>query len=136
MAELIELSREIYHEHPLFELHPPTVVWTHHTYEEAEEIMREQLGGHDPPFVSTTKTLQFCDHGPTHADALAHYGPGGATIDEMSLDSFDGPATAIAVTKYDGSEDTSIEPEDVEEDANRDGASIAAESPARGQVAE
>ena len=41
MAELIDLSRESYHEHPLFELHPPTVVWTHHTYEEAEEIMRE-----------------------------------------------------------------------------------------------
>lgn len=124
MPELIDLSQEIYHKHPLHELHPPTVMWTHHTYEEAEEIMRNALDGEDPPFVYTTKTLQFCDHGPTHVDSFAHYGPGGATIDEMALDYFYGPAKAIAVTKYDGSEDTYIEPEDFQEACERDGVTI------------
>ncbi len=114
MAQLIDLSQEIYHKHPLHDLHPPTVIWTHHTYDEAEQIFRRALDGEDPPFIYTTKTLQFCDHGPTHADSFAHYGPGGATIDDMSLEYFYGPGKAIAVTKYDGTEDTYIEPEDLE----------------------
>lgn len=115
MVELIDLSQKIYHKHPLHELHPPTVMWTHHTYDEAEEILRDALDGEDPPFIYTTKTIQMCDHGPTHADSFAHYGPGGATIDEMSLEYFYGRATAIAVTKYEGSQDTYIEPEDLQE---------------------
>lgn len=124
MAEIIDLSQEIYHKHPLHHAHPPTVMWTHHTYEESRRILGNALGTDDPPFMWTTEVIQMNDHAPTHVDAIAHFGPGGATIDEMSFDHFYGPGKAISVTKYDGASDDVITVEDMEEACDDAGVTV------------
>lgn len=108
MPKYVDLSQEIYHKHPLHSLHQTTAIWTHHSYEEGERILRDALGGEDPPFKYSTKSILMNEHGPTHVDALAHFGPEGATIDEMPLDTFHGSGKAIEVTKYDGASDAKI----------------------------
>jgi kynurenine formamidase len=115
MPEIIDLSQEIYHKHPLHELHQTTSMWTHHSYEEAEQILGSALDMEDPPWVYSTKSILMNDHGPTHVDAFAHLGPGGDPINEMPLDLFFGPAKAIEVTKYDGASDEVITVDDMEE---------------------
>lgn len=114
MSEIIDLSQEIYHKQPVHELHQSTALWTHHTYEEGADLLGESLGMEDPPWTYSTKSLLMNDHGPTHVDAFAHLGPGGESIDEMSLDYFFGPGKAIEITKYDGASDEVITPSDME----------------------
>jgi kynurenine formamidase len=113
MSEIVDLSQEIYHKHPLHHVHPPTVMWTHHTYEEAERILGDALGTDDPPWSWTSNVLQMNEHASTHVDALAHLGPGGKTIEEMSFDRFYGPGKAISITHYDGESDAVISVEDM-----------------------
>lgn len=124
MSEVIDLSQEIYHKHPLHELHQPTAIWTHHTYEEGAEILGDSLGTDNPPFVYSTKSVLMNDHGPTHVDAFAHFGPDGDTIEEMPLELFFGPGKAIEVTKYDGASDEVITVEDMEEACDEAGVEI------------
>lgn len=114
MAEIVDLSQEIFHKHPLHHVHPPTVMWTHHTYDEARRILSNTLETDDPPFVWTSKMIQMNDHASTHVDALSHLGPGGTPIDEMSFDRFYGPGKAISITHYDGASDDVISVEDME----------------------
>jgi len=113
MSEYVDLSQEIYHKHPLHSLHQTTAIWTHHSYEEGERILRDALSGEDPPFVYSTNSILMNEHGPTHVDALAHFGPDGDTIDEMSLDTFHGKGKAINITQYDGATDEKIDTDDV-----------------------
>ena len=115
MSEYIDLSQEIYHKNPVHSLHQTTAIWTHHSYEEGERILRDALDGEDPPFVYSTKSILMNDHGPTHVDALAHFGPNGDTIDEMPLDTFHGNGKAINITQYDGATDEKIDTDDVKE---------------------
>lgn len=115
MSQYIDLSQEIYHKHPLHSLHQTTAIWTHHTYEEGEQILREALDGEDPPFKYSSKSILMNEHGPTHVDALAHFGPEGTTIDEMPLEIFHGNGKAIEVTKYDGASDEKISVGDIKE---------------------
>lgn len=114
MVDIVDLSQEIYHKHPLHHVHPPTVMWTHHTYDEARRILSNTLDTDDPPFVWTSKMIQMNDHASTHVDAFSHLGPGGAPIDEMSFDRFYGPGKAISITHYDGASDAVIGVEDME----------------------
>jgi len=115
MPEYVDLSQEIYHKHPLHSLHQTTAIWTHHSYEEAEEILRDVLGGEDPPFVYRSQSILMNEHGPTHVDAFAHFGPDGTTIENMPLGMFHGDGKALNITKYDGESDATIEIDDIKE---------------------
>jgi kynurenine formamidase len=87
---LIDLSQEVYQGMPVYPGHVKTVVYDHHTHEETR-------GGFEGGFSYASKGLLMSDHGPTHVDALSHLDPrpGAASIDEMPLKSFFGPATCI-----------------------------------------
>lgn len=124
MPELVDLSQEIYHKHPLYQLHQPTAIWTHHTYEDATEILADALDVAEPPFIYSSKSILMNDHGPTHVDAFAHFGPGRATIDEMDMEYFYGPGKAIELTKYDGASDAVFSVEDVAEACDEAGVEI------------
>ncbi|RXK47892.1 cyclase family protein [Halorientalis pallida] len=124
MPEIVDLSQEIYHKQPVHELHQSTSIWTHHTYEEGAAILGDSLGTDDPPWTYSTKSLLMNDHGPTHVDAFAHLGPGGESIDEMSLSYFFGPGKAIEISKYDGASDEVITPADMETACDEAGVEI------------
>ncbi len=64
-GKLIDLSQEIYQGMPVYPGHLKTVVWTHMSHEECQR----QLG---TGFSYETRGIMFCDHGPTHIDALSH----------------------------------------------------------------
>jgi kynurenine formamidase len=124
MTEVVDLSQEIYHKHPVHELHQSTAIWTHHDYEEGAEILGDSLKTDDPPFVYSTKSILMNDHGPTHVDAFAHFGPDGQTIDEMDLSYFFGPGKAIEITKYDGASDQEITVNDMQDACSDAGVEI------------
>lgn len=98
MGEIIDLSQEIYTNHPVYHTHPDTVIWTDTSHDDTEHMFRKQLDGNDPPFTFETSVIQLCDHGPTHVDAIRHLKPGGTPINEMSLDLFYTPGKAIDVS--------------------------------------
>jgi kynurenine formamidase len=93
MARILDLSQEIYQGMPVYQGHLKTVIWTHATH---EETARNFDGG----FSFTSNGVLLCDHGPTHVDALKHLDPRpeALAIDQMALDVFYGPATAIDVS--------------------------------------
>jgi kynurenine formamidase len=124
MVEIVDLSQEIYHKHPLHHAHPPTVMWTHVEYDEARRLLGNALDVDEPPFVYTSKMVQMNDHASTHVDAFSHLGPGGATIDEMSFDYFYGPGKAISITHYDGTSDAVFTVEDMERACDEAGVEI------------
>lgn len=79
--KIIDLSQEIYNGMPVYPGHMKTVIWTHLTHEECQR----QLG---TDFSYETRGLLFCDHGPTHIDAVSHLSrdPQAESIDQLSLD--------------------------------------------------
>ena len=64
-GKIIDLSQEIYQDMPVYPGHLKTVVWTHLSHEEC----KRQLG---TGFSYETRGIMFCDHGPTHIDAVSH----------------------------------------------------------------
>jgi kynurenine formamidase len=126
MADIVDLSQEIYHKHPLHHLHPPTVTWTHHTYQEADHILSSTLGVDEAPFAYTSKVLQMNEHASTHVDALSHLGPGGASIDEMDWEHFYGPGKAIEVSHLDPESDDVAGPEELEAACDAAGVTVEA----------
>lgn len=90
MLRLIDLSQEIYQGMQVYPGHLKTVIWEHVSHAETAERFE---GG----FSFQSKGLMMNDHGPTHVDAISHLDPrdDAPTIDEMSLDTFFGPATCI-----------------------------------------
>jgi kynurenine formamidase len=93
MAELIDLSQEIYQGMVVYPGHLKTVIWTHH---EHEETVSKFEGG----FSYASRGLLLSDHGPTHVDAISHLDPrpGALAIDEMPLNVFYGPAVCVDVS--------------------------------------
>lgn len=93
MPRLVDLSQEIYQGMGVYPGHLKTVVWDHATHEET--ISRFEGG-----FSFHSQGLMFCDHGPTHVDAISHLDPaeGAPSIDEMPLDTFYGTALCIDVS--------------------------------------
>jgi kynurenine formamidase len=86
---LIDLSQEIYQGMPVFPPHQKTMIFPNMSHVESTE----RLG-----FPFATNNLLLNEHGPTHSDAIYEYDPGGATIDEMPLDYFYGPAVCLDVS--------------------------------------
>jgi kynurenine formamidase len=88
--QVIDLTQEIYQGMPVHVRHQKTFIFTNISREEYEKLV-----GY--PFH--TRNLLLNEHGPTHADALAEFLPGGPTIDEMSLDYFYGPAICLDLSQ-------------------------------------
>ncbi|MNZ57728.1 Kynurenine formamidase [compost metagenome] len=86
---LIDLSQEIYQGMPVFPPHQKTMIFPNMSHEEA----KAKLG-----FEFATNNLLINEHGPTHSDAIYEYDKNGATIDEMPLEYFYGPAICIDVS--------------------------------------
>ena len=93
MARLVDLSQPIYEGMMVYPGHLKTVTFQHATHEETA-----------PRFTSgfSFQTLGFMlnDNGPTHVDSFSHLDPdpGAATIDQMDLHLFYGPALCLDVS--------------------------------------
>jgi kynurenine formamidase len=85
MAELIDLSQELFSGMPVFKGMPPVSISVHRTHEEAEGVpVNEGVG------VPMVNLLQFAEHTGSHVDALSHMSRAnaGQTIDTMPLSMF------------------------------------------------
>jgi kynurenine formamidase len=93
MSRVIDLTQEIYTGMPVFPGHLKTIVWDHVTHEEMAKVMEEG-------YSFQTRGLLFCDHGPTHVDAVNHIDPSpkAPSIDKMPLETFFGPALCLDVS--------------------------------------
>lgn len=93
MAELIDLSQDIYEGMKVYPGHLKTVVFQHATHEETAPRF-------DSEFSFQTLGFMLNDNGPTHVDSFSHLdpNPNALTIDQMALDLFYGPAICIDVS--------------------------------------
>jgi kynurenine formamidase len=80
------------HTHKLFQ---SPILGAHVTHEKAKSL---GLGVEDDPFTFATFYLSTLDHVGTHVDAPYHFGPDGATIDQMPLNIFFGKAVCLDLT--------------------------------------
>lgn len=93
MSRLVDLSQPIYEGMMVYPGHLKTVTFQHATHEETA-----------PRFTSgfSFQTLGFMlnDNGPTHVDSFSHLDPDpdAATIDQMDLHLFHGPAVCLDVS--------------------------------------
>jgi kynurenine formamidase len=77
---VLDLTRELSPEIPVYPGHMKVAIWTHMTHEES----RLRLG--DTPFRGyAVKGISLCDHDSTHMDAISHYNP---DRPELSIDQF------------------------------------------------
>ena len=68
--KVLDLSRELAPDIPVYPGHMKVAMWTHMTHEES----RLRLG--DTPFRGyAVKGISLCDHDSTHLDAVYHYNP-------------------------------------------------------------
>lgn len=88
-TRIIDLSQEIYQGMPVFPPHQPTMIFPNISHEESLKKMG---------FMFATNNLLLSEHGPTHTDAPYEYDPQGATIDQVDLSRFFGPAYGIDVS--------------------------------------
>ena len=107
MPEFVDLTQEIYHNHPVYHTHQQTAMWTDSSFEEIDHLIRKDLG-EDPPFTFETKAILLCDHGPTHVDAPRHYDADKTPVNEMGLDTFHTPGKAIDVSHRDPGEHITV----------------------------
>src|ERR1700760_3857538 len=93
VKRIVDLSQEIYDGMPVYAGHLETKVWQHHRFEDTAKNF-------DSDFAYQSLGITFCDHGPTHVDALSHLDPrpGAPTIDRMDLAQFCGEGTCLDVT--------------------------------------
>ena len=80
---IIDISRPVGADTPVWPGDPPVTL---------EPVARLEAG--DPAAVSR---LTLGTHTGTHVDPPAHFLPGGATVDELSLDVLVGPAVVVDV---------------------------------------
>lgn len=93
MAQLVDLSQEIYDGMPVYAGHLETKVWQHHSF-------ADTAPNFDSEFAFQSLGIQLCDHGPTHVDALSHLDPrpDAPSIDVMALETFTGEGTCLDVS--------------------------------------
>ena len=93
MKRIVDLSQEIYEGMPVYAGHLETKVWQHHRFEDTAPNF-------DSDFAYQSLGITFCDHGPTHVDALSHLDPrpDAPTIDRMDLAQFCGEGTCLDVS--------------------------------------
>lgn len=108
MTEFVDLSQEIYMNHPVYFAHPDTVIWTDTTFEDSEYTFRQELD-QKPTFTYESRTFQMSEHGPSHVDSIRHYKPDGVSIEDMSLDTFYTPGKAVDLSDKRPGEFISVE---------------------------
>ena len=93
VTRIVDLSQEIYEGMPVYAGHLETKVWQHHRFEDTAPNF-------DSDFAYQSLGITFCDHGPTHVDALSHLDPrpDAPTIDRMDLAQFCGEGTCLDVS--------------------------------------
>lgn len=93
MAQLIDLSQEIYQGMEVYPGHQKTIIWQHASHEETAQRFE---GG----MSYQSMAILMCDHGPTHVDSVSHFDPASdaPSIDVMALDTFYGPAVCVDVS--------------------------------------
>ncbi len=93
MTRLVDLSQDIYEGMQVYPGHLKTVTFQHATHEET--AVRFEGG-----FSFQTWGFMLNDNGPTHVDSFSHLDPdpGAATIDQMPLELFYGPAICLDVS--------------------------------------
>lgn len=93
LKRIVDLSQEIYEGMPVYAGHLETKVWQHHRFEDTARNF-------DSDFAYQSLGITFCDHGPTHVDALSHLDPhpDAPTIDRMDLAQFYGEGTCLDVS--------------------------------------
>lgn len=100
MTEFVDLSQEIYHQHPVYFSHPDTVIWRDTSFEDSEYIFKQE-GIEEPTFTYESRTVQMSEHGPSHVDSIRHFKEAGTPIDRMDLSQFHTPGKAIDVSHCD-----------------------------------
>jgi kynurenine formamidase len=117
VTRLVDLTQEIYVGMPVYPGHLKTVIWEHASHEETKPIFE---GG----FSFQSLGLLLSDHGPTHVDAVSHFDPSvdAATMGDMALENFYGPATCIDVSGAAPRTDISVE--DVERSVSASGVPV------------
>ncbi len=80
-GKMVDLSQEIYQGMPVYPGHLKTVIWTHLSHEECQRML-------GTGFSYETRGIMFCDHGPTHIDAVSHLSrdPGAESIEQLALE--------------------------------------------------
>src|SRR4051794_26318691 len=86
--KLIDLSRPIYTDMPIWPGHQKPFVLTNQTHEEFKEIWETTVGFH-------VQNLLISEHTGTHTDALFEVNPHGTTIDKMPLEYFYGEGICL-----------------------------------------
>lgn len=114
MPRLIDLSQDIYEGMKVYPGHLKTVTFQHATHEETAPRF-------DSGFSFQTLGFMLNDNGPTHVDSFSHLDPDpeAATIDEMPLDLFYGPAICLDVSHIAPHTDITAEDLDAALEASR-----------------
>jgi kynurenine formamidase len=117
VARVVDLSQPIYTGMKVYPGHLKTVVFEHATHDETRPRFE---GG----FSFQTTGFLLNDNGPTHVDSFSHLDPdpGAASIDQMPLDLFFGPALCIDVSEHPAK--TDIDAEHLDAAVERSGAEL------------
>ena len=92
---VIDLSQPLSRESQLHPFFPPTQILRH--------IQHSDAAPGDPSF--SAEIIITSNHAATHVDAFGHYQPGGASLQEMPLDTFCGEAICVDIRDYPGGHD-------------------------------
>lgn len=87
---VVDLSQPLSRESQLHPFFPPTQILRH--------IQHTDAAPGDPSF--SAEIIITSNHAATHVDAFGHYQPGGASLQEMPLDTFCGEAICVDIRAY------------------------------------
>jgi kynurenine formamidase len=96
---VIDLSQPLSRESQLHPFFPPTQILRH--------IQHTDAAPGDPSF--SAEIIITSNHAATHVDAFGHYQPGGASLQEMPLDTFCGEAICVDIREYPGGHDVTAD---------------------------
>jgi kynurenine formamidase len=94
---VIDLSQPLSRESQLHPFFPPTQILRH--------IQHSDAAPGRPSF--SAEIIITSNHAATHVDAFGHYQPGGASLQEMALDTFCGDAVCVDIRQYGKGHDVS-----------------------------
>src|SRR5262249_15799406 len=87
---VIDLSQPLSRESQLHPFFPPTQILRH--------IQHSDAAPGNPSF--SAEIIITSNHAATHVDAFGHYQPGGASLQDMPLDTFCGDAVCVDIRSY------------------------------------
>jgi kynurenine formamidase len=97
VSRVIDLSQPLSRESQLHPFFPPTQILRH--------IQHSDAAPGRPSF--SAEIIITSNHAATHVDAFGHYQPGGASLQEMALDTFCGDAVCVDIRQYGKGHDVS-----------------------------